>query len=358
MTDVLDVPLGTDEVHLGDLIRSVRHRQRLSQRSLALMSGLSLRALREIEQGRVRVPRQDSVERLAEALGEPRLLAHGRDQDGVPYEEDEPLELRVLGPFGAVRGDATLNTGTPKQQSLLALMVLRANQAVPHDEIVEVLWGEDLPNSFNQLIHTYVSRLRALLAPHRTDSGSPTIVRGHAGYELQIETAQLDLLRFQELVHDADYARAADDAELEEELLTQAMALWRGRVLDGASDRLTGHRLAVEYEHQRLDAALRLADLTIAVRGFEQAVRQLRPLVHAHPLHEGLHTRLMMALAGAGQRVAALALFRDLDRRLRTDFGIEPGADLRAAHLSVLRGGGCGPAPAEQRYRGAAVLVG
>ena len=354
MIDALDSPLRTDEVQLGDLIRSTRHRQRLSQRSLAMMSGLSLRALREIEQGRVRVPRQDSVERLAQALREPRLLAHGPGQDGASYAEDEPLEVRVLGRFGAVRGDATLNTGTPKQQSLLALMALRANHAVPHDEIVDVLWGEDLPNSFNQLIHTYISRLRALLAPHRTESDSPTIVRGHAGYELQIEVAQLDLLRFQELVGDADYARAADDVELEEELLTEAMALWRGRVLDGSSDRLLGHRLAVEYEHQRLDAALRLADLTVAVRGFEQAIRQLRPLVHTHPLHEGLHTRLMTALAGAGQRVAALALFRDLDRRLRTEFGIEPGADLRAAHLSVLHG----HAPAEQGDRRTAVLVG
>ncbi|HEU5471245.1 MAG TPA: BTAD domain-containing putative transcriptional regulator [Actinophytocola sp.] len=325
-----------EDAPLGELIRTARHRQRLSQRALAVKSGLSLRALREIEQGRVRVPRQDSVERLAEALHESRLLDHCRAATGV----DGRLEIRVLGPFGAVRGETALKTGTPKQQSLLALMALRANQTVSHVEIVNVLWGEDPPDSFNQLVHTYISRLRALLAQHRAATGNPTIVRGPAGYELRIDVAQLDLLRFHELIGDAEDARAAGDAELEEELLTEAVALWRGPVLDGAGEPLTSHVLAVEYGRQKLDAVLRLADLRIADRRFEQAIRRLRPLVHAHPVHEGLHTRLMLGLAGSGQRVAALALFRDLDRRLRTEFGIEPGADLRAAHMSILRGRG------------------
>lgn len=330
--------LATDEVDLGELIRTTRSRRRMSQRALALRAGLSLRALREIERGRVRVPRQDSVERLAEALAEPRLLEHGPTTEDGGYAEDDHVEVRILGAFGAVRGEAALSTGTPKQQRLLALMALRANHPVSHAEIVDVLWGEDPPDSFNQLVHTYISRLRALLAPHQNAVGNPAIVHGHAGYELCVDPEQLDLLRFQQAVADADQARADEDPELEQELLKTALSLWRGSVLETSGETLVGHPLAVEYGLQKLDAALRLANLALAAHGYDEAIRVLRPLVHDQPLHEGLHLRLMLALAGAGQRVAALAVFRDLDRRLRTEFGIEPGEELQAVHMSVLTG--------------------
>lgn len=328
----------SDDVELGELIRTTRSQRRMSQRALALRAGLSLRALREIERGRVRVPRQDSVERLADALAEPRLLEHGPTGEDGGYDEADRVEVRILGAFGAVRGDTALSTGTPKQQRLLALLALRPNQPVRHAEIVDALWGEDPPDSFNQLVHTYVSRLRALLAPHQNPVGNPSIVHGHAGYELCIDPDQLDLLRFQQAVADADQARADDDPELERDLLQAALSLWRGSVLETSGGTLAGHPLAVEYGQQKLDAALRLANLALAEHGYDEAIRVLRPLAHDQPLHEGLHHRLMLALAGAGQRVAALTVFRDLDRRLRTEFGIEPGAELQAVHMSVLTG--------------------
>jgi tetratricopeptide (TPR) repeat protein len=70
--------------------------------------------------------------------------------------------------------------------------------------------------------------------------------------------------------------------------------------------------------------------------------------VDVEPLHEGLHARLVLALAGDGQQAAALRVFDDLRRRLRDDLGINPGAELRDAQLRVLRGD-IGPAVAPGR---------
>jgi transcriptional regulator with XRE-family HTH domain len=50
------------------LLRRHRISQRLTQEDLAFASGLSVRAVRNVELGRVRCPRRDSVKRLAEAL--------------------------------------------------------------------------------------------------------------------------------------------------------------------------------------------------------------------------------------------------------------------------------------------------
>lgn len=59
------------------LLRRHRAAQRLSQEELAHSAGLSVRAVRNAELGRVRSPRRDSVERLANAL---RLALEARDE--------------------------------------------------------------------------------------------------------------------------------------------------------------------------------------------------------------------------------------------------------------------------------------
>ncbi|MEU0804462.1 BTAD domain-containing putative transcriptional regulator [Streptomyces sp. NPDC005970] len=329
-------------VHLGEVVRDARDRARLSQRAVAERSGVSLRTLREIESGRVRMPRLRSIERLAETLQDSRLLEHGAtgaSGDDIAYGHDDHLILRVLGPLSATRGHSVLNAGTPMQQSLLGLLALHANRSVSQEEMAHVLWGEEPPNSFHQLIHTYVSRLRALLTAHQDpETGTPSIVRRNAGYELRIEAECLDLLQFRELTRRAEYARLSGDLTLEVQLLRDSLQMWSGLVLEGFSPRLREHPLAMECGQQQISSALRFSYLAVTSGHYEQAIDQLRPIVRHHPLHEGLHARLMIALAGAGQQVEALALFSRLDRALRNDFGIEPGAELRAAQMAVLRG--------------------
>jgi DNA-binding SARP family transcriptional activator/DNA-binding XRE family transcriptional regulator len=333
----------SDQGPLGEVVKDARDRARLSQRMVAEQSGVSLRTLREIERGRVREPRTRSVQRLAETLQEPRLLRFGTTTiqgDADRYDEQDRLVLRILGPLSLTRGQTNLHAGTPMQQSLLGLIALHANQSVTQAEMVEVLWGEDPPNSFNQLIHTYVSRLRALMAEHQDPlSGTPAIQRRNGGYELRIDDEQLDLLRFRELTRQAESARLSGDLTLEVQLLTESLKLWSGPpVLAGFSPRLREHPLAVACSQQQISSALRFGYLAVTSGHYEQAIDQLRPVVRHQPLHEGLHARLMVALAGTGQQVEALSLFSQLDRTLRRDFGIEPGAELRAAQMSVLRG--------------------
>jgi len=80
------------------------------------------------------------------------------------------------------------------------------------------------------------------------------------------------------------------------------------------------------------------ADANLALGRCAQPVTPLRALVADEPLHEGAAARLMLALAGSGEQAAALQLFVDLRDRLADELGVEPGAELQAAHLRVVRG--------------------
>ncbi|MFF4449487.1 BTAD domain-containing putative transcriptional regulator [Streptomyces sp. NPDC001502] len=325
---------------LGNLVRHLRQRVGMSQRMLAEQSGLSMRTLREIEQDRVPRPRAVSLQRLAEALNEPQLCtaAHtGGPLLAETYDETAEFGIRLLGPFAALRGTVELDIGTPQQRHLLALLALNSNQVVHRNEIVDVLWGEEPPYSFQQLVHTHVSRLRGFLDRHRSEElGAPSIIRRSEGYQLCIDQEQIDLLQFQELSAAAGAARQLGDIPSEHRALARVVQMYTGELLEGFGERLRAHPAVADYYGIHLAATLRLADLAIGAGQYDEAVPWLRQVQRAHPLHEGLHSRLMVALAGSGQQVAALAVYTELESTLRTEFGIEPSAELRAAHLSIL----------------------
>lgn len=327
---------------VADIVRTARTRRGVSQRDLAERSGIGLRTLREIERGRVQDPRSGSLRRLARALEEPELLARvGEAQDGESTSdyEGEPLVLRILGRLSASRGEAELATGTPMQQCLLGLMALQPNGVVERDEIIDVLWGDRLPDSFGQLIHTYVSRIRLLLQAHHVPgTGRMEVVRRGGGYELQTdEDCRLDILEFDRLTRAAECAYAGSDPVAEQGFLSDSLRLWRGRLLEGMPPALQQHPVAVERSRRRVRSALRLTDLALSQGQYEEVLVRLGPMARHEPLHEGLHARLVTALAGSGRRAEALELFISVDRRLREQSGIGPGDELRSAQMAVLR---------------------
>ena len=57
------------------------------------------------------------------------------------------VEFRLLGPLEAVAAGEALPLGGPKQRALLALLLIRANEVVSVDTLIEELWGESPPRT-------------------------------------------------------------------------------------------------------------------------------------------------------------------------------------------------------------------
>ncbi|WP_018685104.1 BTAD domain-containing putative transcriptional regulator [Actinokineospora enzanensis] len=319
----------------GELLRSHRTRVGLTQQQLAERSGVSVRALRYIERGEVGMPRPDSLRRLADALGvTPEALADGAAAAPVRAPRAE-LTVGVLGPFDVAQGSREINVGALKQRGLLALLALHPNRAVGREEIIDVLWGDDPPDSCHGLIHNYASRLRRVL----TEAGkrnAGAITTTPAGYRLTVRPDQLDALRFDDLTRQARLVRGTD-AETAAELFAAALATWRGPVLADLPTRLRKHPASVALAARRREVALAYADVALALGKHADVVAGIRPLAHEEPLHEGLHARLMLGLAGTGEQAEALRVFADIRTRLDEELGVEPGLEIQDAHLRVLR---------------------
>jgi DNA-binding SARP family transcriptional activator/tetratricopeptide (TPR) repeat protein/DNA-binding XRE family transcriptional regulator len=336
-------PLST----VGELLRGHRRRAGVTQQELARRAGISVRALRDIEQGRVRRPR--SVRQLAAALRLPE--ADQRQLSGAVVaggtSATDRVGISVLGPLRVWRGAADLEIRQSRLRCLLGLLAVQPGQLVPRAEIVDALWGQAPPDTCLELVHTYVARLRALLEPGRRPRAPAQLLVGvPGGYRLELDTGQLDAMRFDELAAMARQARRAADLQAAHGLFAQALALWRGAVLADLGFRLREQPAAVALSRRRLAVTLDFADNAIGLGRYEAAVAPLRELCRDEPLHEGVHARLMLALAGCGQQADALGLFAELRRRLIEELGIEPGAEVQDAHLRILRQQVPGPAGA------------
>ncbi len=217
---------------------------------------------------------------------------------------------------------------------LLGLLALKHPEPATQREITDVLWPSGPPSSHQSLVHTYVSQVRRLL---EQDGPSPGVARTPVGYLLEAPRNQIDLGHFDELLDQAERLHRAPDPASAHEALTQALRWWRGPVLADADPVLRQHPAAVVANERRVRAVLLHADTALLLRRPEEAVPVLWDMVNAEPLHEGLHARLILALASRGEQAAALGVFNRLRDRLDDELGIAPGAEVRDAHLRVLR---------------------
>lgn len=69
------------------------------------------------------------------------------------------MEFRILGPLEVIESGETLPIERGRQRALLGYLLLRANELVSQDRLVDVLWGESPPATAVTALHGQVSRL-------------------------------------------------------------------------------------------------------------------------------------------------------------------------------------------------------
>ncbi len=214
-----------------------------------------------------------------------------------------------------------------RQRTLLAVLLLNAGRPVPVDVLVEALWPDGPPKSYTSNLHTYLSRLRERIEGLRVEHGP-------AGYRLDVEPAELDLLVFRSAV--AEGRRAAEPVAAARHF-RRALALWRGPVLAGLHVPRLGADIA-RLESERLAVFEECVDAELAAGRHGELTGELQAMTTEHPLRERPATQLMIALHRAGQQGSALEVYRRLRTTLIEELGVEPGAEARRVHAAVLRG--------------------
>ena len=237
------------------------------------------------------------------------------------------MRFNLLGHI-EVEGDAgPIELGGPKQRTVLAHLLLRPNQVVPTDVLIDGVWGEEPPDRPRNALHVYISRLRKALGPERIEHRS-------SGYVLRAEPPEVDASRFEALVQQA--REVADDSEAVCDALGEALAIWRGPALADLADEPSLAGEITRLEDLRLTATERWLAAKIDVGSHATAVGQLEVLTQRNPMRERLWANLMLALYRAGRQADALASYHQARQVLADELGIDPSHELQELYRQIL----------------------
>jgi predicted ATPase/DNA-binding SARP family transcriptional activator len=240
------------------------------------------------------------------------------------------VDIRLLGPVElclTASGEPVALPGT-KTRGLLAMLAIEHGRTVSPQRLVDALWGEQEVHGLN-VVQGAVSKLRRAVS---TAGGPNIVITGQAGYALDVDRAQIDLHRFETLTERAGRA----DPALAADLLSSALALWRGPALGGAPTTGSLDAVRVRLDELRESALDDLADARLALGHHHQLVGDIEALVAADPLRERRWGQLMRALYGAGRQADAMRAFQRARTVLIEQVGAEPGPDLRRLEAAVL----------------------
>jgi predicted ATPase/DNA-binding SARP family transcriptional activator len=224
------------------------------------------------------------------------------------------IEFRLLGPLEVESGGALLPVGGPRQRSLLAFLLLHANEAVRRDALIDALWGEDPPERVQNSLQVAIHALRKLLGPDRIETVGD-------GYRLRVEAGELDLARF---------------LEHQEVAPGPALELWRGSALVGVDAPFASEE-AARLDDLRLAAVERRIEGELDEGSHDALLPELERLIAEQPYRERLRGQLMLALYRCGRQADALDAYREARRALLDDLGVEPGPELRQLEGAILR---------------------
>jgi DNA-binding SARP family transcriptional activator/tetratricopeptide (TPR) repeat protein len=252
------------------------------------------------------------------------------------------VDVRVLGQVQVLAAGADMDTGRPKQRTVLAVLAVNAGRLVSTEMLLSRVWGEEAPAGARRSLHTYVARLRRVLdqaaaadaAAGGTDPPAKVTFRA-GGYVLQIEPTRVDLHRFRRLMHQSRDPACSSARRLA--ALRAAVTLWSDEPLAGVPGQwAAASREAWQLEY--LDSVIAWTREEIRDGDPGAVIGRVAELIEEHPLAEPLAAALMRALYAAGSRTEALERYTATRARLIDELGAEPGPELRALHRAVLRG--------------------
>lgn len=268
------------------------------------------------------------------------------DKPGRPASRSPAGESRnsvtftLLGPLQVIKDGQDYAPTAPKMLQLLAMLLLRPGKIVQVDSIIEELWANEPPRSVRTTMQTYVYQLRKCIEQNGlAPDGDALLVTKSPGYVFRIHPQQVDVFAFdrrcrqgRQLLDEGHYDEAA-------RAFRSALSLWSGAPMVNVNCGAVLSAYAVELQERRRNAQHLRIQAEIDGGMHHDLIGELRSLVTANPLDEGLHGQLMRVLGMSGRRSDAMATYRDLHARLNSELGVDPCDELQSLHHELLSAG-------------------
>lgn len=251
---------------------------------------------------------------------------------------NDPLRIQLCGRLAIERGTAVMaEDAFPARQGrrLWTYLVLHRRQPMDRGDVAAAVWGEAMPDTWDDALSILGSRLRRSLSSITGPCAEPALTGGDGRYRLALPPdSVVDVERAMEALHRAEglLRQAAWDAVVAEAQVTIEIAA-RGFLTGEGGDWVEGQRrLLTEARVHALECTI-MAELA---RGHAAlAERQAEQLVALAPLRETGHRLLMQALVAGGNPGQALLAYRRCCQLLREQVGVAPSAEIHQLYQEL-----------------------
>jgi len=244
------------------------------------------------------------------------------------------LKIEILGDFRLLRDSQPLMAvATARMQSLLAHLVLHQGASQSRAHVAFLFWPDSSEKQALTNLRHLLHKLRNALP------GSDELIQTDHGSLSWNPRAlvTLDVADFARALAEAEQALQKSDDAGARHALESAVALYRGELLPSCAE----DWIVPQREHLRRDfagALERLVRVLEDARDYAGALRHAQRLQQLEPTHEATACTLMRLHALAGDRAAALQVYKDCVAVLRRELAVGPGDNLRELHARVLGG--------------------
>jgi DNA-binding SARP family transcriptional activator len=248
-----------------------------------------------------------------------------------------PLRISILGPFTIQRNDEEIPAsawGNQQTRTILKVLLTRRGHVVPADQLLEILWPDDDPDTARNRLHVRISQLRRALAP---ENPSAYILTHRGGYSLNPEAnCWIDAIEFEAR---AEWGRRCQECENLSEATTAyqtACALYRGDFLE---EELYEDWTLAERERLRecfLTVLTELAECYARQGRYRRAIARCRQVLAVDACRETVYARLMRYHYHAGEQSQTLRTYERCCQVLAEEMGVEPMPHTTALYEQLL----------------------
>jgi YVTN family beta-propeller protein len=218
---------------------------------------------------------------------------------------------------------------------VFAYLAAQNGRPVPRDELAELLWGDELPATWEKALRVLMTKLRAVLEEGGID-GSTALTSAFGCYKLTLPAGVwIDVDAAVEAVERGEAALAAGGLDEARSQATQAAALARRSFLPGEDGSwVEGKRRDLGEVLVRALECLR--DVSLRAGDFAEAARRAEEVIELEPFRESSYRRLMEAHAAAGNPAEALRVYERCRRFLADELGAYPSPETESIYRELL----------------------
>jgi SARP family transcriptional regulator, regulator of embCAB operon len=219
---------------------------------------------------------------------------------------------------------------------VFAYLAAQNGRAVPRDELGLILWGDELPATWEKALRVLMTKLRALLEECGIE-GSTALTSAFGCYKLTLPAgAWIDVDAAVDSVVQADEALAAGELGEAQAHATVAAALARRTFLPGEAGPWVEERRR-DLRHVLVRALECLRDASLGGGEFADSARYAEEVVELEPFRESSYQQLMRAQVAAGNPAEALRVYERCRRFLADELGAYPSPQIESVYREALR---------------------